>query len=28
MNWRAFGESFVTLLVIMDPIGNAPISSR
>jgi multiple antibiotic resistance protein len=25
MNWRAFGETFVTLLVITDPIGNAPI---
>jgi multiple antibiotic resistance protein len=25
MNWRAFGETFVTLSVIMDPIGNAPI---
>lgn len=25
VNWRAFGESFVTLLVIMDPIGNAPV---
>ena len=25
MNWRAFGETFITLLVITDPIGNAPI---
>ena len=25
MNWRAFGETFVTLVVITDPIGNAPI---
>jgi multiple antibiotic resistance protein len=25
MNWRAFGETFVTLSVIMDPLGNAPI---
>ena len=25
MNWRAFGETLVTLLVITDPIGNAPI---
>jgi len=25
VNWRAFGETFVTLLVIMDPIGNAPV---
>jgi multiple antibiotic resistance protein len=25
MNWRAFGETFVTLLVITDPIGNAPV---
>ncbi len=25
MNWRAFGETFVTLFVIMDPIGNTPI---
>lgn len=25
MSWRAFGETFVTLLVIMDPIGNAPV---
>jgi multiple antibiotic resistance protein len=25
MNWRAFGETFVTLFVITDPIGNAPI---
>jgi MarC family membrane protein len=25
VNWRAFGETFVTLLVITDPIGNAPI---
>ena len=23
--WRAFGETFVTLFVITDPIGNAPI---
>ena len=25
MNLRAFGETFVTLFVITDPIGNAPI---
>src|SRR5947208_4488449 len=25
MNLRAFGEAFVTLVVITDPIGNAPI---
>jgi multiple antibiotic resistance protein len=25
MNWRAFSETFVTLLVIMDPVGAAPI---
>src|SRR5579864_4184424 len=25
MAWRAFGETFVTLVVITDPIGNAPI---
>lgn len=25
MSWQAFGETFVTLLVIMDPVGNAPI---
>jgi multiple antibiotic resistance protein len=25
MSWRAFGETFVTLFVITDPIGNAPI---
>jgi multiple antibiotic resistance protein len=25
VNWRAFGETFVTLFVITDPIGNAPI---
>jgi MarC family membrane protein len=25
LSWRAFGETFVTLLVVMDPIGNAPI---
>lgn len=25
MNWRAFGEAFVTMLVIMDPAGTAPV---
>jgi MarC family membrane protein len=25
VNWRAFGETFVTLFVITDPIGNAPV---
>jgi len=25
MNWAAFGETFVTLVVIMDPVGAAPI---
>ncbi len=25
MNWRAFAEAFVTLAVIMDPVGSAPI---
>ena len=25
MDWRALGETFVTLLVIMDPIGTSPI---
>lgn len=25
MNWRAFSETFITLFVITDPIGNAPI---
>ncbi len=25
MSWRAFAEAFVTLLVIMDPLGSAPI---
>ena len=25
MNWRAFAEAFITLLVIMDPLGTAPI---
>jgi multiple antibiotic resistance protein len=25
MSWAAFGESFVTLFVITDPLGNAPI---
>jgi multiple antibiotic resistance protein len=25
MAWRTFGESFVTLLVILDPLGNVPI---
>ena len=24
MNWRAFGEAFITLVVIMDPLGSAP----
>jgi multiple antibiotic resistance protein len=24
VNWRAFGETFVTLFVITDPLGNAP----
>lgn len=24
MNWRAFAEAFVTLAVIMDPLGSAP----
>ena len=25
VNWRAFGETFVTLVVIMDPVGIAPV---
>jgi len=25
MNWRAFAEAFITLLVIMDPLSSAPI---
>jgi multiple antibiotic resistance protein len=25
VNWRAFGETFVTLFVITDPLGNAPV---
>ena len=25
MSWRAFGEAFITLVVIMDPLGSAPI---
>ena len=25
MNWRAFAEAFITLFVIMDPLGSAPI---
>lgn len=25
MSWRAFGEAFITLTVIMDPLGSAPI---
>lgn len=25
MSWRAFGETFVTLAVITDPLGNAPV---
>jgi multiple antibiotic resistance protein len=25
MNWRAFAEAFITLVVIMDPLGSAPI---
>ena len=25
MSWIAFGEAFVTLVVIMDPLGSAPI---
>ena len=25
MSWRAFAETFITLLVIMDPLGSAPI---
>lgn len=28
MNWAGFGVTFVTLLVIMDPIGAVPSSSR
>src|SRR5260370_11508535 len=26
MNWRAFAEAFITLVVIMDPWGSAPVS--
>ncbi len=25
MSWRAFGETFVTLVVITDPLGNIPV---
>jgi multiple antibiotic resistance protein len=25
MTWRAFGETFVTLIVITDPLGNTPV---
>lgn len=25
MDWRTFGQSFVTLLVILDPLGNIPL---
>jgi multiple antibiotic resistance protein len=25
MSWRAFGETTVTLVVIMDPVGTAPV---
>src|SRR2546423_9980613 len=25
MAWRTFGQSFVTLLVILDPLGNIPV---
>ncbi len=25
MAWRTFGQSFVTLLVILDPLGNTPV---
>jgi multiple antibiotic resistance protein len=25
VNWRAFAEAFITLVVIMDPLGSAPI---
>ncbi|MDQ6712076.1 MAG: MarC family protein [Candidatus Dormibacteraeota bacterium] len=25
MNWRAFADAFITLVVIMDPLGSAPI---
>jgi multiple antibiotic resistance protein len=25
VSWRAFGEAFITLVVIMDPLGSAPI---
>src|SRR5256885_3332015 len=25
MNWRAFSEAFITLVVIMDPLSSAPI---
>ncbi len=25
MAWRTFGQSFVSLLVILDPLGNIPL---
>ncbi|MGH2556826.1 MAG: MarC family protein, partial [Actinomycetota bacterium] len=25
MAWRTFGQSFITLLVILDPLGNVPL---